>query len=203
VSNPASGAFTASSLPADAVELGRVQDAWGIKGWVRILPYSADTSALIASSQWFLEPPEARFARGFSAFSGCVSIGLAEVKPHTDGLVAQIEGVNDRNSAEALKGVRIYLPRSAFPAARKRGGKSGPRRAGCRLTAGRSKPRESAAQGDGKWNRKHTADGRKDQARLKWCACGRAETPGKSPPRARQRARHAKPHPGQGQIGKR
>lgn len=87
-------------------------------------------------------------------------------------------------------------------AARKRGGKSGPRRAGCRLTAGRSKPCESAAQGDGKWNRKHTADGRKDQARLKWCASGRAATPGKSPPRARQRARHAKPHPGQGQIGK-
>ena len=116
MSNPASGAFTASSLPADAVELGRIQDAWGIKGWVRILPYSADTSALIASPQWFLEPPEARFARGFSAFSGCVRIGLVEVKPHTDGLVAQIEGVNDRNSAEALKGVRIYLPRSAFPA---------------------------------------------------------------------------------------
>lgn len=116
MSIPASGAFTASSLPADAVELGRIQDAWGIKGWVRILPYSADTSALIASQQWFLEPPEARFARGFSAFSGCVSIGLVEVKPHTGGLVAQIEGVNDRNSAEALKGVRLYLPRNAFPA---------------------------------------------------------------------------------------
>lgn len=115
MSNPASGAFTASSLPADAVELGRIQDAWGIKGWVRILPYSADTSALIASPQWFLEPPEARFARGFSAFSGCVSIDLVEVKPHTGGLVAQIEGVNDRNSAEALKGVRLYLPRNAFP----------------------------------------------------------------------------------------
>jgi 16S rRNA processing protein RimM len=45
-----------------------------------------------------------------------VGIDLVEVKPHTDGLVAQIDGVNDRNSAEALKGVRIYLPRSAFPA---------------------------------------------------------------------------------------
>jgi 16S rRNA processing protein RimM len=116
VSSPASGAFTASSLPADAVELGRIQDAWGIKGWVRILPYSADTSALIASQKWLLEPPESRFARGFSAFSGCVSIGLVEVKTHTGGLVAQIEGVSDRNSAEALKGVRLYLPRSAFPA---------------------------------------------------------------------------------------
>jgi 16S rRNA processing protein RimM len=116
VSSPASGAFQASSLPDDAVELGRIQDAWGIKGWVRILPHSADTSALLASSQWFLQPPEARFARGFSAFGGCVGVGVTEVKPHTDGLVAQLEGVDDRNAAEALKGVRIYLPRSAFPA---------------------------------------------------------------------------------------
>lgn len=116
MSSPASGAFKASSLPDDAVELGRIQDAWGIKGWVRILPHSADTSALLASSQWFLQPPEARFARGFSAFGGCVDVGVTEVKPHTDGLVAQLEGVDDRNAAEALKGVRIYLSRSAFPA---------------------------------------------------------------------------------------
>ena len=116
MTSPASGAFQASSLPDDAIELGRIQDAWGIKGWVRILPHSADTEALLTSSRWFLQPPEARFARGFSAFAGCVGVEVAEVKAHTDGLVAQIEGVNDRNSAEALKGVRIYLPRSAFPA---------------------------------------------------------------------------------------
>ncbi|QHE87295.1 ribosome maturation factor RimM [Hydrogenophaga sp. BPS33] len=116
MSTPASGAFQASSLPDDAVELGRIQDAWGIKGWVRILPHSADTSALFASSQWFLQPPEARFARGFSAFSGCVGVNVLEVKAHADGLVAQLEGVADRNAAEALKGVRLYLPRSAFPA---------------------------------------------------------------------------------------
>jgi 16S rRNA processing protein RimM len=116
VTSPASGAFQASSLPDDAIELGRIQDAWGIKGWVRILPHSADTEALLTSSRWFLQPPEARFARGFSAFAGCVGVDVAEAKAHTDGLVAQLEGVSDRNAAEALKGVRIYLPRSAFPA---------------------------------------------------------------------------------------
>jgi 16S rRNA processing protein RimM len=116
VTSPASGAFRASSLPDDAIELGRIQDAWGIKGWVRILPHSADTQALLTSSRWFLQPPEARFARGFSAFSGCVGVEVAEVKAHADGLVVQLEGVNDRNTAESLKGVRIYLPRSVFPA---------------------------------------------------------------------------------------
>lgn len=108
-------ALVASVLPDDAVEMGRILDAWGIKGWVRIQPHSADTEALFTSDHWFLQPPEARFARGFSAFSGCVSVEVAEVKAHADGLVARIEGVDDRSAAEALKGCRISLPRSAFP----------------------------------------------------------------------------------------
>lgn len=110
------GAFKASSLPVDAIELGRFQEAWGLKGWLHVLPYSADTEALFASTEWFLQPPEARFARGFSAFSGCVTAKIAEIKIHADGVVARIEGMDDRSAAEALKGVRIYVPRSAFPA---------------------------------------------------------------------------------------
>jgi 16S rRNA processing protein RimM len=117
VNTPTSGAFQASTLPADAIELGRIQDAWGLKGWVHILPHSADTEALLASSEWFLQPPEARFARGFSAFSGIVRVTVAEIKIHSDGIVARLEGVEDRTAAEALKGVRICMPRSAFPAA--------------------------------------------------------------------------------------
>ncbi len=112
-----SSPFAATSLPDDAVELGRIQDAWGVKGWVRIHPHSADTSALLASSDWYLQPPEARFARGFSAFSGHVRAHVAEIKTHSDGIVARLEGVDDRNAAEALKGVRISVPRSAFPPA--------------------------------------------------------------------------------------
>ena len=108
--------FAIASLPDDAIELGRIQEAWGIKGWVHILPHSADTSALFETSEWFLQPPEARFARGFSAFSGVVRIGVAEIKAHSDGIVARLEGVDDRTGAEALKGVRINVPRSAFPA---------------------------------------------------------------------------------------
>ena len=108
--------FATASLPSDAVELGRIQEAWGVKGWVRILPHSADTSALLESSGWFLQPPETRFARGFSAFVGVVRVEVAEIKAHADGVVARLEAVDDRNTAESLKGVRIHLPRSAFPA---------------------------------------------------------------------------------------
>ena len=111
-----SAAFQASALPADAIELGRVGEAWGIKGWVRIQPHSADTEALFATKDWYLQPPEPRFARGFSAFQGSVLSRVADIKVHADGVVARFEGMDDRNAAEALKGVRIHLPRSAFPA---------------------------------------------------------------------------------------
>ena len=108
--------FAAAPLPDDAIELGRVLDAWGLKGWVRIQPHSADTEALFASDTWFLQPPEARFVRGFDAFVGGVRVAVAEIKVHGDGVAARFEGLTERNAAEALKGVRIFLPRRAFPA---------------------------------------------------------------------------------------
>jgi 16S rRNA processing protein RimM len=113
----APGAFVASTLPVDAIELGRIQEAWGLKGWVHILPHSADTEALFASTHWFLQPPEARFARGFSVFSGVVAVQVAEIKTHASSIVARLEGIDGRTAAEGLKGVRIFVPRSAFPAA--------------------------------------------------------------------------------------
>ena len=110
------GPFKASPMPDDAIELGRIQEAFGIKGWVRVHPHSADTDALFASDVWHLQPPEPKFARGFSAFSGVVAVSVAEIKTHADGIVARLEGMDDRTGAEALKGVRISVPRSAFPA---------------------------------------------------------------------------------------
>ena len=102
-------------MPDDTIELGRIQEAFGIKGWVRIHPHSADTDALFAAKEWHLQPPEPKFARGFSAFTGVVAVKVGEIKTHADGIVAYIDGLNDRNGAEGLKGVRISVPRSAFP----------------------------------------------------------------------------------------
>lgn len=114
---PSNGPFEASPLPDDAVELGRFLDAWGVKGWVHIQPHSADTRALFESQDWYLLPPEARFGRGFSAFAGPVHVRVAEIKVHSDSIVARLEGMADRNGAESLKGARIHVPRSAFPPA--------------------------------------------------------------------------------------
>ena len=108
-----------AALPEDAIEVGRILDAWGVKGWVKVLPHSAEPEALFAAKDWFLQAPEARFRPGFSAFSGTVSISLQECKVHSDTVVAKIAGLEDRSAAEALRGARIFLPRSSFPSASK------------------------------------------------------------------------------------
>jgi 16S rRNA processing protein RimM len=109
--------LTPASLPADAIEVGRILDAWGVKGWVKILPHSTDPEALFSAKSWLLQAPEAKFRPGFSLFSGTVSISVEEAKNHSGSVVAKFGGLDDRNAAEALRGVRIFLPRSSFPAA--------------------------------------------------------------------------------------
>ena len=102
-----------AELPADAIELGRVADAWGIKGWFKVLPYSANPEALFSSKRWFLLPTE----KGVKTFTGTALMAVKEVKSHSDSIVACAEGVADRNAAEALRGARIFISRSSFPSA--------------------------------------------------------------------------------------
>ena len=102
-----------AELPADAIEVGRIADAWGIKGWFKVLPYSADPEALFSSKRWFLMPSE----RGAKTFSGVACLAIKEAKEHSDSVVACAHGIDDRSGAEALRGARIFVSRSSFPTA--------------------------------------------------------------------------------------
>jgi 16S rRNA processing protein RimM len=60
-------------LPADAIEVGRIADAWGIKGWFKVLPHSASPEALFSSKRWYLQPSE----RGAKTFTGTAAAARA------------------------------------------------------------------------------------------------------------------------------
>ena len=105
------GALEPAELPPDAVEIGRVLDAWGIKGWFKVQPYSASPEALFSSKRWFLQPPE----RGARHFSGTLSLSIKQAREHADTVVASAHEVPDRTAAEALKGARIFIARSSVP----------------------------------------------------------------------------------------
>ena len=104
-------ALESAELPADAIEVGRIADAWGIKGWFKVVPYSASPEALFSSKRWFLQPAE----RGAKTFSGTVMLKISQAKDHSDSVVATSPDVPDRNTAELLKGARIFVSRASFP----------------------------------------------------------------------------------------
>ena len=101
----------AAQLPDDAVEVGRILDAWGIKGWFKVLPHSASPEALFCTRRWYLQPPE----RGAKTFSGTVLLPVREAKEHSDSIVACAHDIDDRTGAETLRGARIFVSRTSFP----------------------------------------------------------------------------------------
>ena len=105
-----------AELPADAIEVGRIADAWGIKGWFKVLPHSASPEALFSSKRWYLLTPD-RPMKGVTPWTGALMLKIKEAKDHSDTVVATSVDVPDRNAAEALRGARVFVPRSSFPTA--------------------------------------------------------------------------------------
>lgn len=101
----------AAPLPADAIEVGRISDAWGVKGWFKVIAHSASPEALFSSRRWYLQPAE----RGAATFTGTALLRIREAKEHSDVVVASAQDVDDRDAAERLKGARVFVARSSFP----------------------------------------------------------------------------------------
>lgn len=110
-----------SACPADAVEVGRIGEAWGVKGWFRVLAYAGEPQALFSSKRWYLQPPEPGAVKRPGAAPAAVTLPgllrIVQAKEHGDGVVAQAHDIDDRAGAEALRGARIFIPRSSFPTA--------------------------------------------------------------------------------------
>lgn len=104
-----------SSLPQDLVEIGRVLGAYGVKGWVKVQPYSADAAALLTARQWWLKAPVPPGKSG--ALSHPQITRVVSVKKHGSAVVAQLAAIPDRDRAEASKGYSIWVPRASFPKA--------------------------------------------------------------------------------------
>lgn len=100
-----------AELPADAIEVGRIADAWGVKGWFKVVSHSSSPEALFAAKRWYLQPSE----RGAKTFAGTVQLSIRQAKDHSDTVVAWAQCIDDRDAAEALRGARIFVPRSSFP----------------------------------------------------------------------------------------
>ncbi len=130
------GALTA---PDDLIELGRIISAYGIRGWVKVQPHSAQAEVLRAAPVWWLCSPAPPAHFGAKAASGATA-GIApkaststsasaawnpmmqphvvkQVRPQGATVVADLEGIGDRDIAESMRGYTVHVSRKDFPAA--------------------------------------------------------------------------------------
>ncbi|HEX7967213.1 MAG TPA: ribosome maturation factor RimM [Stellaceae bacterium] len=82
--------------------MGVITGAHGVRGLVRVKSFTAEPDGLAAYG-----PLEDE--RGERSFK------LERVGAAKGVLIMRLDGVSDRDAAEALKGVRLYLPRAALP----------------------------------------------------------------------------------------
>lgn len=82
------------------VELGRIVGAFGIKGWVRLRSYTDPPANILRYRTWVIGGREWQVVEG---------------RDQSDGVVAALAGLEDRDAAAALRGAGIEVPRSALP----------------------------------------------------------------------------------------
>jgi len=86
------------------VTMGRVVAPYGIKGWIKIQPFTQLQQGLLDYPRWLVGQEGEWQPRV-----------VETAKVHGATVVAKLEGVADREQAAALQGMRIAVSRDDFP----------------------------------------------------------------------------------------
>jgi 16S rRNA processing protein RimM len=84
------------------VLVGRVAGAFGVKGEVRLSAYTQTPQALLAYRDLLRE-------------DGSPALAIVSGRPQKDDLVCRVEQIATKEQADALRGLRLYVPREALP----------------------------------------------------------------------------------------
>ena len=92
------------------VVLGEVTGAFGVRGWLKVRPFTQSPEALLEYATWWLKARGSDW-REFRKRAG------TEGRVHSGSLVVALESVGTREAALAMRGAEIGVRRSALPAA--------------------------------------------------------------------------------------
>lgn len=87
------------------ITVGRLHGAFGVRGEVKLESFTEPARAIAKYQPWTL-----RDARG--AERACEGV---KVREGVKGLIATLPGIEDRDAADALRGIDVLVPRSALP----------------------------------------------------------------------------------------
>lgn len=86
------------------VQLGRISGLYGVKGWVKVFSYTEPRDSIIKYPRWFLVRNGQR-----------TEVVPESGRGHGKGVVAKLEGVDDRDQAAQWIGADIEVPRADLP----------------------------------------------------------------------------------------
>ena len=90
------------TMPDKLILVGRVAGAFGVKGELRLSSYTAEPLALLRYRTLLRE-------------DGSPALTLTGGRQAKDAVIGRAAEVPDRNAAEALRGLRLFVPREALP----------------------------------------------------------------------------------------
>jgi 16S rRNA processing protein RimM len=93
--------------PQNLVVMGRIVVPFGVRGWVKIHPFTETPQGLLDYRRWWI---------GRDADWRETQVEQGEA--HGETVVAKLAECDDRDAAALLRGKAIAVPREAFPAAR-------------------------------------------------------------------------------------
>jgi len=90
---------------ASPVVMGKVTGPFGVKGWVRVVPFTERPDTLAGLQSWWM---------GRRGSWEVVQVDEAAV--HGSAVIARIAGCTTRDGAAAWKGAEVAIPREQLPA---------------------------------------------------------------------------------------
>lgn len=84
--------------------MGRVLAPYGVKGWIKVTPFTGTAEALTTFPRWW-----------FGGTGEWEELEVAEARRHGANVIARPAGCGDREQAAKLRGREVAVPREALP----------------------------------------------------------------------------------------
>lgn len=86
--------------------MGRISGPFGVKGWVKLQPFTAEPRNLLAYPVWWIADE-----------TGWRDCRVEQAEVHHATVAAKLAGYDEREAVAGLRGREVAVPREAFPAA--------------------------------------------------------------------------------------
>jgi 16S rRNA processing protein RimM len=91
-------------IVVEKIVVGKISTPHGVKGWVKVFSFTDPIDNILNYQPWYIHHQD-----------GWKSVEVGQGRVHGKTIVAHIEGIDDRDSAERLKGFEIAVQRDQLP----------------------------------------------------------------------------------------